>query len=146
MWHISNGQRNCYHEILVETAQFGLNFQLVFDVNQSAGFGILAGDCCWYFNHMLVSLFSLFANAARLFLQQPMNLPFDGQSWRLAVIVDDFVQCEFQLLHVYLAVICDNRLDKMRKKQHVLLLKRLFSERIMPSIKLIGDTCQDSMM
>lgn len=131
MWHISNGQRNRYHDILIETSKFRFDFQLILDVNQSARFRILAGYCCGYFNHMLVSLFSLFANTARLFLQQTMNLPLDGQSRCLTVIIDDFVQCELQLLHMHFAVISDNRLNKsINGKQHVLLLEEVVLERI----------------
>lgn len=120
-------------------------------MNQSAGFRILTGYCLWYFNHVLVSLFSLFANTARLFLQQTMNLPFDGQPWRLAVIIDDFVQCEFQLFHMHFAVICDNRLNEIKiktktKMTHFIAGKGDSCENGMSSIKLISDTCQDSMM
>lgn len=126
MWHISNGYWNRYHQILIETTELGFNFQLIFDVNQATGIGILARHCRWHFDQAFVSLFSLFTYATSLLLQQSMNFSFDRLSGRFAMIINDFVQREFDLFNMHLTVICDNDLKhKIKNGKHENVKKKL---------------------
>lgn len=119
--HITNRNRYGNHEIFIETTEFCFDFKFIFDMDQSARLWILAGRRHWHIYRVFISLFSLLANATRLFLQQTMYLSLDRQTRRFAVIIDNFVQCKFQLFHMHFAMIRDNGLsrakDKERKKE-----------------------------